>query len=217
MPHMSFSLLVLILINAYFTYKGLNDYYFFDKYKFNAGAVRRGEYYRLITGSFLHAGWGHFIVNMLTLYFFYPITESFAGTGGALLIYFGGMLLGNLTAYYFHKNHDWYSAVGASGAVNAVVFASILFYPEGSIIIFPVPIPIPSYIYAVGYLLYTTFGMKNQTGNIGHEAHFGGAAAGILLAILLQPRLISQRMTLIIVMLAIIGGAFFYLKKNKGV
>jgi len=214
-PSMSFILLLIILVNAYFTYKGLNDPYFFDKYKFNVGAIRRGEYYRLITGSFLHGSWGHFIFNMLTLYFFYPVVEAYLGSYQALLIYFGGMLAGNLTAYYLHQKDTWYSAVGASGAVNAVVFASILLYPEGSIIIFPIPIPIPSYIYAVGYLLYTTFGMKNQLGNIGHEAHFGGAAAGLLLTVMLEPYLWKQRLSLLLVMGAIIVGGFLYARKKN--
>jgi membrane associated rhomboid family serine protease len=180
MPHISFLLGIIILINAVFTYQGLNDYTFFEKYKFYVAGVKRGEYYRLVTGAFLHAGWGHFLFNMITLYFFFNPVEFFFGSTGALIIYAGGMLLGNLLAYYFHRDDLWYSAVGNSGAVNAMVFASILVNPSMSIIILPIPVPIPAYIYGVVYLFYTTFGMQKQGGNIGHEAHFGGAAAGIL-------------------------------------
>ncbi|NPA43544.1 MAG: rhomboid family intramembrane serine protease [Chlorobi bacterium] len=212
---MSFELLLLILANAIFTYKGLEDPVFFDKYKFNVSAIRRGEYYRLITSGFLHGSWTHFIFNMLTLYFFYPPLKQWVGTGGALAIYFAGLILGNLTAYYFHKDHPWYSAIGASGAVNAVVFASILFNPDASIIIFPIPIPIPAILYAVGYLLYTTFGMSRQSGIIGHEAHFGGAAAGILTAVLLEPALLKARTGMLLVLILVIVAGFFFAKQKK--
>ncbi len=215
MPHLSFLLLIIILANAAFTYKGLEDYNFFEKYKFNVAGIQRGEYYRFITGAFLHAGWGHFLFNMLTLYFFYGPVVAFLGNAGFLLIYFGGMLLGNFLAYYFHKNDPWYSAVGNSGAVNAVVFSAILLDPRLSIIILPIPIPIPGYIYAVGYLLYTTFGMDRQTGNIGHEAHFGGAAAGLLFTWLLVPEVIFARLTLNIIMSIVIIGGLVYVKSKR--
>jgi membrane associated rhomboid family serine protease len=211
---MSFLLLAIILINAAFTYQGLNDYSFFERYKFNVGAIRRGEYHRFVTSAFLHAGWGHFLFNMITLYFFYKPVVFYTGTTGFLLIYFGGMLLGNFLAYYFHKNESFYTAVGNSGAVNAVVFSAILFNPDASIIILPIPIPIPAYIYAVGYLLYTTFGMKNLNDNIGHEAHFGGAAAGIVFSVLLMPELIRVRMALLLILSAVIVGGFVYARKR---
>jgi len=213
---MSFTLLLLILANAYFTYKGLEDAYFFDKYKFQVGAIRRGEYYRLITSGFLHGSWTHFIFNMLTLYFFYEPVEVYTGTAGFLLIYFGGLITGNLTAYYLHRTEPWYSAIGASGAVNAVVFAAILFNPAAKIIIFPLPIPIPAFLYAVGYLLYTTFGMREQWGQIGHEAHFGGAAAGIFLAVIQQPELLTLHTRMLAILVLIIAGGFiFALKKDN--
>ncbi len=211
---MSFLLLVIILANAAFTYRGLNDYSFFEKYKFHVGAIRHGEHYRLITGAFLHAGWGHFFFNMITLYFFYRPVVAYTGTTGFLLVYFGGMIAGNVLAYYFHQHQAFYSAVGASGAVNAVVFSAILFNPDASIIIFPVPIPIPAYLYAVGYLLYTSFGMKNLNDNIGHEAHFGGAAAGIVLSVILFPSLVKFRLTMLIILSAVIVGGMLYARKK---
>ncbi len=212
---MSTVLFVLILLNAVFTYKGLEDYTFFEKYKFSVAGIKHGEYYRLVSGGFLHAGWWHFFLNMLTLYFFYPAVIGFTGTFGFLLIYLGGLILGNVLAYYFHQNDLWYAAIGASGAVNAVVFSSILFNPDASIFIIPIPIPIPSYIYAVGYLLYTTFGMDKQTGNIGHEAHFGGAGAGILLTVLLKPQIVEIRWPLLLILSIIIIGGFIYVRKKK--
>ena len=215
MTSMSVTLIVLILINAVFTYKGLEDFNFLEKYKFNVGAVRRGEYYRLITGAFLHGGWWHFFVNMFTLYFFFPIVENHFGTLPALLIYVGGMLAGNGAAYYFHRHQSWYSAVGNSGAVNAILFSSILVYPGMKIMIFPLPIPIPSIVYAVLYLFYTGYGMERQKGFVGHEAHWGGAAAGIVLSILLDPSLFYRQTLLAGLLILVLAGIFFYIRKQR--
>lgn len=214
MQHSTLTIL-LIVINILVTYKGLNDYGFFEKYKFNVGAVKRGEYYRLITGAFLHAGWGHLAANMITLYFFLPVVEGFFGTVGALTIYLVSLAGGNMLAYFFHKNHDWYSAVGNSGAVNGILFASILINPAMKIFIIPIPVPIPSIVYGIGYLLYTTYGMQKQTGNIGHEAHFGGAAAGMLTAALFFPGIISAHPLISLLLVLVIAGGFFWTYAKK--
>lgn len=207
--------ILLILTNVIVTYKGLNDYGFFEKYKFNVGSIKRGEYYRLITGAFLHAGWGHLAANMITLFFFMPVVEGFFGPIGALTIYFFSLAGGNILAYYFHRKHDWYSAVGNSGAVNGILFASILINPGMKIIILPIPIPIPAIIYGIGYLLYTTYGMQRQTGSIGHEAHFGGAAAGMLTSAVFYPGIISAQPLLSMVLALVIGGGFFWTRSKK--
>ncbi len=207
--------ILLILTNVIVTYKGLNDYGFFEKYKFNVGSIKRGEYYRLITGAFLHAGWGHLAANMITLFFFMPVVEGFFGPIGALTIYFVSLAGGNILAYYFHRKHDWYSAVGNSGAVNGILFASILINPGMKIIILPIPIPIPAIIYGIGYLLYTTYGMQRQTGSIGHEAHFGGAAAGMLTSAVFYPDIISAQPLLSMVLALVIGGGFFWTRSKK--
>ncbi len=215
MHRISTYLLLILLVNLFFTWEGLNNHSFLEKYKFNIGAVKRGEYYRLITGTFLHAGWGHFFFNMLTLYFFYSPVEKVTGSFQALLIYLAGGFFGNLSAYYFHQNDDRYSAVGASGAVNAIVFATILLYPGMKIYILPIPFPIPAYVYAVGYLLYTTFGMKKQLGNIGHEAHFGGAGTGILLTLLTHPEIVDVHPLLTLLLVVVVAGGFFYIRSKK--
>jgi len=212
---LSFTLLILILINAAFTYKGLEDRSFLDKYKFNVGAVKHGDYYRLLTGAFLHGSWMHFFVNMFTLYFFFPIVENALGTAGALAVYLAGILGGNLAAYYFHRHDLWYSAVGNSGAVNAILFASILIYPGLKIYIMPIPIPIPSIVYAVGYLFYTAYGMERQQGLVGHEAHWGGALAGVLTVILWEPRLLTAAPYRSLGILLLLILIFLYIQKKS--
>ncbi len=111
-------------------------------------------------------------------------------------------LNGNILTYFYHKKDLHYSAVGASGAVSGVLFAAILLFPNMSLYIMFIPIPIPAYIVGIGYLAYTVFGMKKQLGNIGHSAHLGGAVSGIVICLILLPELIQTR-TLLLVLLVV--------------
>ena len=114
---------------------------------------------------------------------------------------------------YFHKNEYHYTAVGASGAVMGVVYSAILLQPDMSLFLFFIPIPIPAYIFGVGYLLYSIYGMKAKNDNIGHDAHFGGAIGGYIITLILLPTLIQVNLTMGIV-LAIPILILFLLKKT---
>ncbi|MGB1269851.1 MAG: rhomboid family intramembrane serine protease [Flavobacteriaceae bacterium] len=173
-------LLIIIALNGIISYKGFNDYSFFEKFKFNVGAVKSGEHYRNISSGFLHADMQHLLFNMVTLFFFAPIVIAYLGAYHFILIYITSLLFGSLLSLYFHKNEPHYSAIGASGAVTGVLFSAILLQPMMTINFF-----IPGWIFGIGYLFYSIYGMKNRVGNIGHTAHFGGAIGGYLLTLLL--------------------------------
>ncbi|WP_296316488.1 rhomboid family intramembrane serine protease [Winogradskyella sp. UBA3174] len=180
---------VLIALNVLVSIKGFDDRIFFERFKFNVGSIRRGEHIRMFSSAFLHADTTHLLFNMVTLYFFagYVIEET--GTFNFILIYIASLIFGNLLSLYFHKNEYWYSAIGASGAVTGVLYAAILLQPDMSLYMFFVPIPIPGYIFGIGYLAYSIYGMKNRIGNIGHDAHFGGAVGGYAVTLILYPSL----------------------------
>lgn len=205
--------IILIAANAIISFKGFNDYAFFEKYKFNVGGIRRGEKIRLFSSGFLHADMQHLLFNMLTLYFFANVVIAYLGTTQFMLIYLGSLLLGNLLSLYFHKNEFHYSAVGASGAVSGVVYAAILLQPGMSLYLFFVPIPIPAYLFGIGYLLYSIYGMKNRIGNIGHDAHFGGAIGGYVITLVLSPWLFKTNL-LMVVLLALPIVLLYILKKT---
>ena len=114
--------LILIAANVIITYKGLGDFNFFEKYKFNIGAIRRGEQIRMLGSGFLHVNSQHLLFNMITLYFFANAVLLNVGELKFLLIYFGSLLAGSLLSLYFHKDEYHYSAVGASGAVTGVLY-----------------------------------------------------------------------------------------------
>jgi len=182
--------IVVILANVLASYKGFKDYNFFERYKFHIGSIKRGEKIRILTSGFLHVDMTHLLFNMLTLYFFAPIVVVYLGSVKFLIIYLISLVAGNVLSMIFHKNEYHYSAVGASGAVTGILYAAILLQPDMRLGFFFIPIPVPAYIFGIGYLLYSIYGMRNRVGNIGHTAHFGGAIGGYLVTLLFFPSLI---------------------------
>ncbi|WP_343329353.1 rhomboid family intramembrane serine protease [Polaribacter staleyi] len=198
MNNINQAVLILIIANVLVSMKGFKDYSFLDKYKFQVGKVLSGEKLRTITSGFLHVDWMHLGFNMYALYLFGDIVAGFLGMPYFLIIYFGSLLAGSLYSLYYHKKEPYYSAVGASGAVSGIVYASILLYPAMELYLFFIPIPIPGYIFGVGYLLYSIYGMKKQVGNVGHSAHLGGAIGGFVVTLLLHPSLFITNKLLVI-------------------
>ncbi len=166
-----------------------------DKLKFNAYKIKHDKQtFRFFTYGFVHAGWMHLIVNMFVLWSFGEIVENFLsqhfGYKGELyfiLLYVAGLIFSTLVDFRRNKDNIYYNAVGASGAVSAVVFASILIYPGGSIFVFPIPIPIPSWLFGILYLAYSAYMAKRGTDNVGHTAHFWGAVVGVVFILLVSP------------------------------
>ncbi|MGB5243329.1 MAG: rhomboid family intramembrane serine protease [Lutimonas sp.] len=192
--------LILIIANVVVSMKGFNDKGFFEQYKFQVGPVNQGEKLRMLTSGFLHVDVSHLLFNMLTLYFFANAVIDQLGNAKFLAIYFGSLLAGSLFALNFHKKEPYYSAVGASGAVMGIVYSSILLNPSMNLYLFFIPIPIPAYVFGVGYLLYSMFGMKNSWGNIGHSAHIGGAIGGYVLTLLLYPLAFIEHKWMVIIL-----------------
>ncbi len=205
---------IIIIITGITTYLGFNDHKFFERFKFSVSGIKAGEYYRFITSAFLHADWSHYLVNMFTLYFFGDFVVHHFSPTYFLLIYFGGVFIGNYISYYFHKNDLWYSAIGASAGVNAVVFSYVTLYPFDLIFIFAI-IPVPAIIFALGYLWYTTKGSQDIYSRIGHEAHFGGAIVGVVASILLDSqRTFGDHPLITLILLGALSYGFYYMQKR---
>lgn len=204
--------IIVIVANVLISFKGFNDQNFFDRYKFNIGQIRSGSKFQIFSSGFLHVNPSHLFVNMLTLYFFANVVIYSLGSTGFLLVYLASLILGNLLSFYFHKDEYQYTAVGASGAVMGILYSAILLRPDMTLGLFFV-IPIPAYIFGIGYLLYTIYGMKRRLGNIGHDAHFGGAVGGYALTLLLAPWLFQVHL-LMVVLLAIPIIVLFILQKS---
>jgi len=191
---------LLILTNLIFTYQGLRSHVFFDRYKFDVDQILvRKDYKRIITSGFLHIGWMHFIFNMYTLYAFSGGIESYLGILASLI---GG----DLFSLFVHRNHGDYTAVGASGAVSGVVFASIVLFPGMELSLLFMPIHIPGWLFGLIYVLYTIYGVKSKRDNIGHEAHLGGLVIGVIIALIMSPSaMIYNTFTVLIILIPAIG------------
>ncbi|HEY0042408.1 MAG TPA: rhomboid family intramembrane serine protease [Flavisolibacter sp.] len=184
--------LLLVVVTVFVSYKGFNDGFFKDRYAFDVERIMVAkEYYRIITSGFLHNTWMHLIFNMLALYFFGSSLEPLVGPIQLLLIYFITLVGGNLLALYIHRGHGDYSSVGASGAVNGIIFSSIAIAPSMGIGFFFLPLSIPAWAFGLAYILFSIYGIKANWGNSGHAAHLGGALTGMLLTIALYPDVFS--------------------------
>jgi membrane associated rhomboid family serine protease len=199
---MSTILIVIIAVTILFSFKGFNDLAFFRKFEFHIGSIRAGEQIRIISSGFLHGDMGHLFFNMFTLYMFAPVVINYFGSASFLLIYMASLVFGSLLTLLMHKNEYSYRAIGASGAVIGILYSAILINPSMDLYLFFIPIPIPAYIFGIGYLLYSIYGMKAKNDNIGHTAHFGGAIGGYLITLLKEPAMIVDN-TFMVVLLAI--------------
>jgi len=215
MQNIHIATIVIIAANVLISIKGFNDFTFFEKYKFNIAGIRRGEQIRLFSSGFLHVDFSHLLFNMLTLFFFANVVINHVGVSKFIIIYLLSLLLGNLLSYYFHKDEYHYSAVGASGAVTGILYAAILFQPNMGLYLFFIPIAIPAWIFGILYLLYSIYGMKKRIGNIGHDAHFGGAIAGYVTTLVFSPYLIETSLWIVVLLAVPIGILFVMHKLGK--
>lgn len=189
----------IIGITALISYLAFSNHELSNKLQFNAAKIiHQKEYYRLVSHAFIHANWSHLIVNMMVLYFFGRNIEAYFGyyfgskaTAYFLLLYFGGILASNGLSLIKHKNNYYYNAVGASGAVSAVLFATIFFQPWEPLYLFAI-LPIPGILFGIAYLFYSYRMDKKSTDNVAHDAHFLGAVFGFVFPILLKPDLFGQ-------------------------
>ncbi|WP_296145517.1 rhomboid family intramembrane serine protease [uncultured Flavobacterium sp.] len=193
---MSIILIVLIAINCLVSFKGFNDLSFFRKYEFHVGSIRAGDQIRMFSSAFLHVDIAHLAFNMLTLYLFAPYVIYSLGNQSFVITYLASLVFGNLLTMLLHKNDYNYRAVGASGAVMGIVYAAILVQPNLEIYF------MPGYIFGIIYLLYSIYGMKAKSDNIGHTAHFGGAIGGYVITLCQVPNMFTEN-TKTVVLLAI--------------
>lgn len=154
--------------------------------------VREHTWYELVSSGFLHVDFGHLFVNMFTLYFFGGIMESVLGPEYFFGLYLSGLIIAGLPSVIKFRNNPKYATLGASGAVGAVLFGFIFLFPLESIYIFLIPIPIPAFIFAILYLIYSMYESKQARGKINHEAHITGAVWGILYLIIFVPNAIDH-------------------------
>ena len=187
--------IIIIAITAITSIRAFSDQQLYSKFIFAPHYMRKtNQWERFFTYGLLHADWTHLIFNMFAFYSFGQFVENafsqfYPSTGKwiYLLLYITALPISSLMDYFKFRNNPNYMAVGASGAVSAVIFASILIHPKGGIFIFPIPFAIPAYIFGPLFLIFSAYMSKNAQDNIGHAAHFYGAVYGLIFTLICLP------------------------------
>ncbi len=183
--------LIIIIVTSLISIGGFGNKRLIDDLIFYPPAItRQKQWYRFFTCGLIHADAGHLIFNMLALYLFGDAVENnfltlFGRKGRILylLLYILALLFSLLPTFSKHRNDYYYRSLGASGAVSAVIFASILFNPLVGIGLFFIPIYIAGFIFGILYLVISQWLEKRGGGNINHSAHIYGALFGIVFTI----------------------------------
>lgn len=192
---------------------GFNDPGFAARFIFSPLEVLAGkQYYRLVTSAFLHADWNHLLTNMISLYFFGEVLETFVGPWQFLLIYFASIVGGSLLSLWLHRHHE-YRAYGASGGVCGVVFSYIALSPTGTIFAHFI-IPMPAWVYGILFLIGSFIALRRQADNVGHDAHIGGAVIGLWTTGALQPWAVQENLKWFLILSGVAVALFFYFIKN---
>ncbi len=153
---------------------------------------RRRQYETLVTSGFVHADLPHLIFNMVTFWFFAFPLERQIGSLRFAVLYFAALAVSDLGTYLKHRNDPQYASLGASGAISAVLFAAIVYFPWMKLFIIPIPLPIPAPLFAVGYVAYSWYSARQARGRINHDAHLGGALFGLLFVLVTDPSAFGQ-------------------------
>ncbi len=193
---------LIILVTVVLSLSALQNQNLFYRLKFNAYLIHQYKQWpRLFTAGFIHADFLHLFFNMFVLYMFGKYAEQFfislAGTErlGSLLyliFYLAALPMSGLYSLEKHKNDPGYNAVGASGAVSAVLFCFIMQQPFSRLIIFPIPFPLPAIVFGIVYLAYSWYMSRRNLDNIGHDAHLFGAIFGVSVTLISKPSLIQS-------------------------
>lgn len=186
--------MMLIAANVIASFLAFSNPPFMNANVFHVGPIlKRNEWHRMITSGFLHGGLIHLFVNMYVLWNFGAELEAgFLGSMKFLVVYFAALIGGSLWSLLENRRRLDYRALGASGATSGVVLSFCLFRPFEQLVIFPIPIPMPAVVLAIAFIVVSAVLAQREDKVIGHEAHLGGALAGILVTIAVQPRALSN-------------------------
>jgi membrane associated rhomboid family serine protease len=160
-----------------------------EKFLFWPYMIRKnGQYYRFFSGALVHADTLHLLFNMVTLYsfgtaienFLYPIFFHGSTVQLYVMLYVLAIVFSCIPDFFKYREVYGYRALGASGAVSAVIFSAILLEPTMPLRFFFIPIDIPGWVFGFIFLGLSAYMAKRGGDNIGHSAHFWGGVFGLI-------------------------------------
>lgn len=137
--------------------------------------------------GFVHANLLHLAVNMWCLWLFGPLLERRIGSTQFIVLYLLALLGSHLPTLFKERANPQYASVGASGAISAVLFAFIVYYPQTKLYLLFLPIPLPAWLFGVLYLVYSVYASRGENSRINHDAHFWGAVTGLAFVLITDP------------------------------
>lgn len=149
--------------------------------------IRYKEIYRIFSSGFIHANYQHLGLNLLVLLIFGTFLETKLDSGVFLLIFFLGLVVSNLATIIRYRWRSDFQSVGASGAISAIVLGAIVIDPTLQLELFFI-LPVPGWLFALSYILYSIYGANFSGGNVNHDAHLWGAISGIVTTFILFPQ-----------------------------
>lgn len=197
--------LIIVIVTCMISIPAFSNRQLFDQLKHHPYTEKREkQYYRWLTSGFLHGSWMHLGINMYVLHEFGRHVERWFqnmfgdGMGSImfLIMYLLTIVLADTPTYFKHQDNPRYAAIGASGGVSGVLFAFILYQPWSMLGLYFI-IPIPAIIFGVLYLWYESWAAKNSRDNIGHDAHFWGAIAGVVITIVYKPSIFTDFLSML--------------------
>lgn len=192
--------LILIAVNAIVSFAAFSNQKIMEAGLFMPyRTVRKNTWYELITSGFLHGGMTHLLFNMITLFFFGPVLEQNIGQTQFLILYFSGLIASSIPSLIKHKDNPDFATIGASGAVESVLFAFIILYPFEPLYLMFIPVGIPAIVFGFLFVGYSIWASKKE-GKINHEAHIAGGAWGIIYMFAFIPNTIDHFLTMIGIM-----------------
>ncbi len=142
------------------------------------------QIWQLVTYAFLHGGLMHIAFNMFALFMFGGVIERTFGKRNYLLYYFVCLLVAGICQLIvLHlMGGRMVPTLGASGAIFGLLLAFGMMYPHERIMLIIPPIPMPAWVFVMGYGAIELFlGVTGTEAGVAHFAHLGGMLGGFAL------------------------------------
>ena len=186
---------IIVALTCLISWQALNNQNFQNQCMFIPYNVKHSnEYYRLLSHVLVHPDFAHLAFNMISMFYLGKYLEmqlvyeyGNLGMYYFIILYLLGGLAATILPYSRNSDNSMYRSLGASGAVSAVVFATIMWNPQLELMLLFIPIPIKAYILGPIYLAVEYYSMRRGGSGIAHDAHIGGALFGILFVLLIDP------------------------------
>lgn len=208
--------LTIVIATAAVTIVAFRNERLYERLMLSVDAVlARGEWWRMLTSGLVHADMMHLAANMFSLFFFGSWMEHAVHSWRFGMLYGLGVLVASFTSVVMYRNAVDYRAVGASGGVCAVIGGAVTLFPDMSMVVFPLPIPIPAWIFGALFVVYSIVGSREQWDNVGHAAHLGGTLAGMGLMAAFYPGLALENILQLAAVLTAGGIAWLFVRRRQ--